>query len=122
MTKMLITAVAKRGIFILIITALLSALIDWQRFPFSIVIGGALSVANLKSLSLSVERFMNGFKPNIVVVVFSALRLLFMGILLFLLVKLELIHIPAFLFGFTIILMFILYEGYWIVKPSDEYE
>lgn len=107
----LIKKIYKQGIVILLPLSILSALIEWKRLPLSILLGGALGIANLKGLAWGVESLIGTQRPSGKIVFLSLMRLFILACILIILAYLRLINIFGILIGFTVIFILLLKEG-----------
>lgn len=107
----LIKKIYKQGIIILLPLSILSALIEWKKLPVSILIGGALGIANLKGLAWGVESLIGTQRPSGKIVFLSLMRLFILACILIILAYLRLINIFGILIGFTVIFILLLKEG-----------
>lgn len=114
----------RQSAFILIPAAILSAFIEWKKLPLSILIGGSLSLVNLKGLQWGITGLVgSGEKVTGALVFFSLIRLFIMTGILILLLWLRLINIAGVFAGITIVLVLLLREGLRSAKnevPGNE--
>ena len=115
----LIKRIYKKSFLFLIPLALLSALIEWKKLPFSIIIGGALGFANIKGLAWGVRGLLGTGKATGRMVFFSMFRLFLLFGILSVLVYLKLVNVFGILAGFTVIFVLLMTEGLRYAKNSD---
>lgn len=107
----LIRRINKRAVVVLIVCAALSAFVEWKKLPVSIIIGGALGLANFRGLSWSVEGLMGTYRATGKMIFFSIFRLIFLFVIISVLVYLKLVNIFGILIGFTVIFTLLIIEG-----------
>jgi hypothetical protein len=116
----LIKKTAKDAVFTLTFFAAASAFIEWKKMPLSILIGGALCLANIKGLAWGVQGILGSGKATGRMIFFSMFRLLALFIILSLLVYLKLVNIFGILTGLTIVFVLLMIEGLRISRhPAD---
>lgn len=109
----IIKRIYKQSAFVLIPAAGFSALIEWKKLPVSILIGGILTLANLKGLAWGVEGLVStGQQGKGKLVFFSLFRLFIVFVILLILVRLRLINIIGILVGLALVLVLLLKEGF----------
>jgi hypothetical protein len=104
------------------ITTLVSALTeitDWRKMPHSVLIGGLLSLANLKGLAWGLKDFATLHRPSGKLIFWSMLRFFILAFILIGLALLKLINFFGILIGFTVVFVLILKEGLRIAKDSS---
>ena len=107
-------------------TALLYALIQdsgqrWWPLPASVLFGGALGLLNFRWLASAVERvyLRKGATPglsNIAVVIIGVLKLAVIFVILFIVIKWQLVHIIGLVGGLSLCFLAILWEGAAMMK------
>jgi len=107
----LIKRIYKQTIIILLPISIISAFIEWQKLPISILIGGILGLINLRGLARGVEGLIRMGRPAAAIIFSSLLRLSILAFILIILIIYELINILGILIGFTIVFIAILKEG-----------
>ena len=112
----LLKKIYKRAIFILLPLALLSALIEWKKLPFSILIGGILGLINLRGLARGVYSLIGSYRPTAKIVIFSMLRLGFLASVLIILFAFKIVNVFGILIGFTVVFIVIMTEGLRVAK------
>ncbi len=115
----LIKKIYKKSFFALIPLALLSAFIEWKKLPVSIVIGGALGLANIKGLAWGVTGLMGSGRVTGRMIFFSMFRLFLLFAILSLLIYLRLVNVFGILAGFTVIFVLLMIEGLKYAKTAD---
>ncbi len=88
----------------------------WWFIPASILIGGALGLLNFRLLAKTVERFflrdvVNAGASTVATAILSIIKLTAIFIILFVLIKLGVLHIFGLLGGFSLSFLAILWEG-----------
>lgn len=105
----------------LIIVAAASALLEWKRLPLSVIIGGAVGLANTRGLAWGIRGLVGTEKATAKMVFFSQFRLLLLFLVSALLIYTGLVSILGMLAGFSVVFVFTLIEGYRLSKkpPSS---
>lgn len=104
--------VIKKGIFIILPAALLSAFfIEPRKLPLGILMGGLFGILNLRQLTRNIEGLVGTEKATLKLVVLSMTRLFVLFTAIFLLVYYGIVNVLGLLFGFTVIFILILVEG-----------
>ena len=110
----MIKRINRLSIYILIPLALISAFIEWKRLPVSILVGGALALANLKGLHWGLTGLMNPETAGVAkgrLLFFSMFRLLIVFVILGSLIYLRLVNILGLLTGLTVVFILVMKEG-----------
>jgi len=110
----MIRRINRQSLFVVIPLAAISAFIDWKRLPASILIGGALALANLKGLHWGVTGLLNpeeGKEAKGKLVFFSMFRLLIVFAVLAILIYLRLVNVIGVLVGLTVVFFLLIKEG-----------
>jgi hypothetical protein len=115
----LIKRINNQSIIILVAAAALSALYEWKKFPFSILIGGLLGLANLTGLAWGLRDFAM-YRSSGKVIFLSIFRFLILALILIVLAVLKLINLIGILIGFTIVFVLVLVEGLRTAKKSQD--
>jgi hypothetical protein len=115
----LVKRIHRHGTIILIVLAGLSAFYEWRKLPLSILVGGALGLANLKGLAWGLKDFGASNRPGGKVIFFSLFRFLMIAFILIALALLRLINFVGVLIGFTVVFILILREGLQAAKESS---
>ncbi len=129
--KNIIRGVATKTGFIVIVAAL-AALVyvflqngarRWWFLPLSVVSGGALGLLNFRWLASSVEKIYlrKGATPgvsNLAAAIISILKLSVIFIVLFIVIKWQLLHIFGLVAGLSLCFLAILWEGATIMKKT----
>ncbi|RMD52775.1 MAG: hypothetical protein D6828_05365, partial [Nitrospirae bacterium] len=89
-----------------------------QRLAFSLIIGGIISIVNIRALCWTVERLISSTRADILIILSSFIRMFFTGSLFYFLYKMDVLHIPAFVAGFIIVFSVMLFESYYFVKEN----
>lgn len=109
---MMIKRIYKESAILLILSAALSAFVEWKKLPVSILIGGVLGLANLKGLVWGVEGLIGARQQvTAALVFFSLLRFFMLSVILIILFWLKLINVAGIFIGFTLVLILLLKEG-----------
>jgi hypothetical protein len=120
----------KTALFVLPVTvaALVYALV-WQRgerwwfLPASILFGGALGLLNFRWLAIAVERVYlrkgaTAVVSNLAAAIISVLKLSLIFIILFVVMKWQLVHIFGLVGGLSLCFLAILWEGATLMKQT----
>ncbi len=107
----ILTGVIKKSLFIILPAAAASAFFEWKKLPLGIIAGGALGILNLQGLVRSVEGLIGSKKATAKIIFLSMTRLFILFTAIFILIWLKIINILGMLFGFTVVVLLILYEG-----------
>ncbi len=110
--------VIKKSFVIILPLAAISAFYEWYRLPLGIISGGVFGVLNLAGLVRSVEGAVGTEKAKVRIIIFSIIRLFILFAVIFILIWLKIVNIPGMLFGFTVVLVLILYEGMKVGKST----
>jgi len=105
-----LSKVYKKGLFILLCLAALSAFIDPKKLPLSILAGGLLGLANLKGLVWGLRDF-GSHQLSGRVIFWSTIRFFIIGLILLALALLKLIDFIGILVGFTVVFILIVKTG-----------
>jgi hypothetical protein len=116
----LIRRIYKKSFLVLVPLALLSAFLEWKKLPLSIIIGGALCLANIKGLAWGVRGLLGTGRATGRMIFFSMFRLFLLFAVLSLLVYLRLVNVFGILAGFTIIFALLMIEGLTYAKTADD--
>lgn len=95
----------------------------WWFLPLSVLCGGGLGFLNFRWLAVSVERvyLRKGATPglsNLAAVVISILKLSIIFIILFIVIKWQLLHIFGLVAGLSLCFLAILWEGVTMMKKA----
>lgn len=95
----------------------------WWLLPASILFGGALGMLNFRWLAISVQRvyLRQGATPvgsNLAAVIISALKLSLIFVVLFIVIKWQLLHALALVAGLTLCFLAILWEGATMMRRT----
>ncbi len=96
---------------------------QWWLLPFSIIFGGILGLLNFRWLAVSVERLYlrKGSTPgvsSIVGLVISGLKLTVIFVVLFIVIRWQLVHIFGLVGGLSLCFLAILWEGVTLMKHT----
>ena len=116
----LIKKIYRKSFLVLVPLALLSALLEWKKLPMSVIIGGALGLANIKGLAWGVRGLVGTERATGRMIFFSMFRLFLLFAILSLLVYLQLVNVFGILAGFTVIFALLLIEGLKYAKTADD--
>ncbi|MDI6743879.1 MAG: hypothetical protein QMD07_00725 [Thermodesulfovibrionales bacterium] len=115
----IIKRVHRQSVFVLIPFAIASAVIEWKRLPLSILIGGILTLANLKGLAWGIGGLIGtGEQASGKLVFFSLIRLFILFVILIILMWLKVINIAGIFVGMTTVLIVLLKEGFKAAKEA----
>ena len=113
----MIKRIYKQSAIMLIVVAALSAFVEWKKLPLSILIGGALGLANLKGLVWGVQGLIGVIEQAAAkLVFFSFFRLFILSAIIVILIWLQLVNIAGVALGFTLVLILLLKEGFKAAK------
>jgi len=96
----------------------------WWFLPVSVLFGGALGLLNFRWLAVSVQRvyLRQGATPagsNIAAVIISLLKLSLIFIILFIVIKWQLLHVFGLVGGLSLSFLAILWEGSTMIYPTS---
>jgi hypothetical protein len=108
---------------VLLFTLLRGADRRWWFLPVSILFGGALGLLNFRWLAIAVERvyLRHGSTPvlsNLAAVIISVLKLALIFIVLFVVIKFQLLHVFGLVAGLSLCFLAILWEGVTVMKHN----
>ena len=99
----------------------------WWFLPVSVLFGGALGLLNFRWLAISVQRvyLRQGATPagsNIAAVIISLLKLSLIFIILFIVIKWQLLHVFGLVGGLSLCFLAILWEGSTMIirRPTTD--
>jgi len=95
----------------------------WWFLPASVLFGGLLGLLNFRWLAVAVQRvyLRQGATPvtsNLAAVVFSILKLSLIFVILFVVIKWQLLHVFGLVGGLSLCFLAILWEGTTMVKQT----
>jgi ATP synthase I chain len=127
----IIKGVAKKTALIVSIAAVASSVLAslrgvdhrWWFLPLSVLFGGALGLLNFRWLATAVERvyLRPGATPvvsNLAAVIISVLKLSLIFIILFVVIKLQLLNVFGMVAGLSLCFLAILWEGATLMKHT----
>ncbi len=127
----IILGVAKKTALIVLVAAAASLVIGilyrkeqlWWLLPLSVLFGGGLGFLNFRWLAISVEKIYlrKGATPglsNIAALIISLLKLSVIFIILFIVIKWQLLHIFGLVAGLSLCFLAILWEGVTTMKKA----
>ncbi len=127
----IIMGVAKKTALIVSVAAVAALVINlirqseprWWFLPLSVLFGGGLGFLNFRWLATSVERvyLRKGATPglsNLAAVIISILKLSVIFIILFVVIKWQLLHIFGLVAGLSLCFLAILWEGVTTMKKA----
>jgi hypothetical protein len=117
----LIVSVASAGA---VVFSVVQKSAPWWFLPVSVLFGGVLGLLNFRWLAVSVQRvyLRQGATPagsNIAAVIISLLKLSLIFIVLFIVIKWQLLHIFGLVGGLSLCFLAILWEGSTMVHPTS---
>ena len=115
----LVRRIHRHGTIILIVLAGLSAFYEWRKLPLSILVGGALGLANLKGLAWGLKDFAVSHRPGGKVIFLSLFRFFMIAAILIALALLGLINFVGVLIGFTVVFVLVIREGLRAARESS---
>lgn len=97
--------------------------LQWWFLPFSIICGGFLGLLNFRWLAISVEKIYlrKGSTPgvsSVIGLVISGLKLTFIFVILFIVIRWQLVHLFGLVGGLSLCFLAILWEGVTIMKHT----
>jgi ATP synthase I chain len=95
----------------------------WWFLPLSVLFGGALGLLNFRWLAVAVERIYlrKGATPgvsNLAAAIIGVLKLSIIFIILFIVIKWQLLHVFGLVGGLSLCFLAILWEGAMVMKQS----
>jgi hypothetical protein len=115
----LVKRIHRHGTIILIVLAGLSAFYEWRKLPLSILVGGALGLANLRGLAWGLKDFAVSKRPGGKVIFLSLFRFFMIAVILIVLALLRLINFIGVLIGFTVVFILVIKEGLRAARESS---
>ena len=113
----ILKGVFKKSIFIILPAMLLGGyFIEPRKVPLGIFMGALLGIVNLRQLSRNVEGFLGSQGAAAKMLITGMLRLLFLGAAIFALIYYKIVNIFGLLFGFTVVFVLIMVEGFRVSK------
>ncbi len=106
----LVRRIYKQGVIILLLFSIISAFIEWKKLPMSILLGGALGLANLRGLEWGLERLFGTYRPRGKLLFLSFFRFFILACILLILALLKLVNFFGILIGFTVVFILIINE------------
>lgn len=115
----ILKGVIKKGILILIPSAIIASFFERKGLSAGIIAGGLFGILNLRGLVRGVESFIgsNGLTGKAVFMSMVRLFILFMAI--FILLWFKIVNVLGLLFGFTVIFVLILIEGMKVARREQ---
>ena len=111
--------VIKKAIFIILPSMLLAGyFIEPRKIPLGIFMGALLGIVNLRQLSRNVEGFFGSQSATAKLLFMGMLRLLFLGTAIVALIYFKIVNIFGLLFGFTVVFVLIMAEGFKVSKKG----
>jgi len=95
----------------------------WWFLPLSVLLGGLLGLLNFRWLAIAVERVYlrqgaTAVVSNLAAVIISLLKLSLIFIILFVVIKLQLLHVFGMVAGLSFSFLAIIWEGVSIMKHN----
>jgi ABC-type multidrug transport system permease subunit len=117
----ILKGVFKKSIFIILPAMLMGGyFIEPQKIPLGIFMGALLGIVNLRQLSRNVEGFFGSQGGTAKLVLTGILRLLFLGTAISALIYYKIVNVFGLLFGFTVVFILILVEGFRVSKEQED--
>ena len=111
--------VIKKAVFIILPSMLLAGyFIEPRKVPLGIFMGALLGIVNLRQLSRNVEGFFGSQSATAKLLFTGMLRLLFLGAAIVALIYYKVVNIFGLLFGFTVVFVLIMVEGFKVSKTQ----
>jgi hypothetical protein len=115
----LLKGVFKKSVLIILPAALVSAFfIDPRKMPLGILLGWLFGIINLRQLTRNITGLLDSEKATIKLLFLSMTRLLALFAAITMLVYYNIVNVFGLLFGFTVVFLLILIEG-WRVGKSE---
>jgi hypothetical protein len=114
----LVRKIQKSSLIVLLPLAALSAFLEWKKLPLSVLIGGALGLANLRGLAWGVRGLLGAEKATARMLFFSQFRIIMLFFVLAAIVYLKLVNIFGILAGFTVVFSMVIIEGLKYARES----
>ena len=115
----ILKGVLKKSIFIILPAMLLAGyFIESRKVPLGIFMGALLGIINLRQLSRNVEGFFGSQSATAKLLFMGMLRLIFLGAAIVALIYYKVVNIFGLLFGFTVVFVLIMVEGFRISKAQ----
>ncbi len=114
----LVHKIQKSSLIVLLPLAVLSAFVEWKKLPLSVLIGGALGLANLRGLAWGVRGLLGAEKATSRMLFFSQFRIIMLFLVLAVIVYLKLVNIFGILAGFTVVFSMVIIEGLKYARES----
>lgn len=119
----LIVSVASAGV--VVFSMIQKTAQPWWFLPASVLFGGALGLLNFRWLAQSVQRvyLRQGATPvgsNLAAVIISLLKLSLIFIILFIVIKWQLLHVFGLLGGLSLCFLAILWEGSMMIHHTSK--
>lgn len=90
---------------------------DW-RIPFSILVGGTLSLLSLRIIVWAVQRFLGTSMAQPIIIGISTLKIFVMFAIMVMLAVFGLLNVVAMITGFAVVLFLTAFEGYRAAKAG----
>ncbi|MDA8092284.1 MAG: ATP synthase subunit I [Nitrospiraceae bacterium] len=107
----MIKRIYRNSALLLIVSTAVCAIMGKYRISAGLLVGGALSLANLKALVWGVTGLMGDQKAAGKLIFFSGLRFMIILMALLVLLKLGLINLIGVVSGMTVVFTLIIFEG-----------
>lgn len=126
----ILRGVAKKTVIVVCVAAVAALIVSfvrpgdrWWFLPASILFGGALGVLNFRWLAIAVQRvyLRQGATPafsNIAAAIINILKLSVIFIILFIVIKWQLVHVFGMLAGLSLCFLAVIWEGATIMKTN----
>lgn len=115
----ILKGVIKKGILILIPSAVIAGFFERKGLPAGIIAGGLFGILNLRGLVRGVEGFIGSKGLTGKVVFMSMIRLLILFMAIFILLWFKIVNVLGLFFGFTVIFILILTEGIKVARREQ---
>ncbi len=113
----ILKGVLRKSVFIIIPAMLLAGyFIEPRKAALGIFMGALLGIVNFRQLSRNVEGFFGSQSATAKLIFAGMLRLLFLGAAISALIYYKVVNIFGLLFGFTVVFILIMVEGFRISK------
>lgn len=114
----ILNGVIKKSLFIILPAVVIAALSESKKLPLGIIAGTALGILNFRGLVRSVEGFVGSEGLTVKILFMSMFRLVLLFAAIAILMWLKIINVFGLIFGFTVVFIFILLEGFRVAKKG----
>jgi len=118
--EQMLQKIYKRVLIIIPVLAIVAGVIWWQewRIPFSVLVGGALSLISLRIIVWAVQKFLGTSMAQPIIIGISTIKIFVMFAIMVVLAVFGLLNVVAMITGFTVVLILTTIEGYRAAKAG----